>query len=379
MNIRIWVALFCLVIAKGAADDADISFFIADLKFNSVKGIKVCEIQPGVLSTFRGDRFSNGGKGLIDKRFCDEILSFGLPIWTLSGVFTDSGIKSLLPKRSAVEVKSTLQALKADKKLAKLAKVPPKNPENISDYKALFIGRFLSSQEILELKALFPGMLILDADTRAYWRDKQAVSLLFRKSPQIQSLRPLWNYYAKSSDSDLAVRILNEIPSDYLVVKPRGKSRGNGVIILPSTDLKKTLEYIFSSTRALKVDPDPSFSSWYQDEDETFLVEEFFPSDPLFVPHLNMKPYEPTLRIVFLMVQDEGVHSIRFLGGFWTLPSKSLTENGSFTEKTKTCCQFPFYAKADPAVVEAAEEVLGVAMPILHRLMLDERRYGQDP
>lgn len=54
----------------------------------------------------------------------------------------------------------------------------------------------------------------------------------------------------------------------------------------------------------------------------------------------------------------------------WKLPKKSLSEEGSFSEKHKSCGKIPYFALVEPEKEEAIKHQLKETMPLLYAKML---------
>src|SRR5262245_4768326 len=72
---------------------ADISFLVIDLKFTEDSRVKICEIQPGNHSLFKGYYFVNGADGVIPNFFYEFLTKFQDKIWYIKTDVADDNFK----------------------------------------------------------------------------------------------------------------------------------------------------------------------------------------------------------------------------------------------------------------------------------------------
>ena len=359
MNRTAIISIFLFYILHSTADaeaskhyhPVDISFLVADIKYSKEKGAQICEIQHEIDSTFKGDAFSNGGISLIAENFYEFFLSCNKPVWAFLSNFSDDAIKNKLLEQSMLWNVLPSTNHHAEELYLQFNSLPVENSDRIENYQGFIFANAYTSNNFspsLEPKSI----ILIDRATLPVWKDKYKVSLCFRGTPQLESCKPRWNLYPTKYSPDLASRIANEIGSDRFVIKPRGKFKGNGVIIVDKKDLNRTLKYIFSRSKKLKKNSDRAYRNWYYETSETFLVEEFVPSDTIIVPHLKKKKYCPTLRIAFLCVFDQGNVGIHLLGGYYCLPKKAVSDSGSLHDRYKTSLKTIHSSKVDAQVLE---------------------------
>lgn len=312
----------------------DISFLVADVKYSEERGVQICEIQHGSDSVFKGEVFSNKGYSIITERFIEYFSAYTQPSWFIPSTISDRYLIKNLAKNSWTHVHDS-KVLKKNKIFEEQCKLPVSDPYHITSYHGFV---FTDSYSVKKLDHLGYGssFILIDRAMLPYWRDKYKISLLFKDDPVLESCKPKWGLYQKKYTKQLSEDIFSELGAKCFVIKPRGHSCGNGVIITEKENLDRTLRYIFVKSQKLKNDPDRGYQSWYHDHSDTFLVEEFVPSDPVYVSHLGGKPYCPTIRIAFLAIYNQGVAEIYFLGGYHCLPERSLSSEGNFHQKYKT-------------------------------------------
>ncbi|NGX57134.1 MAG: hypothetical protein K940chlam3_00017 [Chlamydiae bacterium] len=352
---------------------ADITFLIADLKYNQRDGVKICEIQHGTDSTFYGDRFSHGEPGIIPINFYHTLLQYQNEFWTTADSFSEVQICNILKSSPEWHVTKGVNSIKSDSHFMRQSVLPVEDPYNLQSYHGCVCLRGRQIQNIDKFIEKYPGIIFIDAASNSYWQDKYKMTELFSRNEILASFKPRWNLYEKIYSLDLAKKIISEIQSDQFVIKPRGAYLGNGVIIVNQEDLDETLKYILIKSSQLHIDPDKSYQYWYKDHFDTFIVEEFFSSDPIPVPHFDNQIFQPTMRVAFILAYNNRQIDLHFLGGYWILPYYPVSEAVSLNGKHKAYCKVPYFCQVDPETLLEVEEQLSIALPLLYREMLTDK------
>jgi hypothetical protein len=349
---------------------ADITFLIADLKYNEQDGVKICEIQNGIFSVFSGWDFLNGGDGLVPTMFQEFISQYHDNFWYALTNISDPKTREKIQLTPWTNVNSFGKLLQNPQFLA-AAKKPPRNKYSISDYNGIaWVGPFFVSS-VSEYRKNYPGVLLLDAAIIPYSGDKYLMTKLFAADEHLVKLKPKWGLYEKKYTKNLAKKICDDLDSDIVVIKPRKSALGNGVIIASHDELDSILSYILTtSSETLEGDPDTSFSYWGKDRCDSFLVEQFIPSDPVLVPQFEDQPYDGTMRVVFFLYYDNQQMKIEFLEGHWKLPKLPVDSGGTLTEIHKSYGKTPHFTYVDDAVLDEVKRQLSEGLPYLYKQML---------
>lgn len=350
----------------------DVSFLVADLKYSEKRGVKICEVQNGIHSTFYGDRFSHGEPGIIPENFYHTLLQYQDKFWTTPYDIAESQIRMILKQAPEWTRKGSLNEIKKDPDFLHRASLPIYDPYNIHNYHGFLYTKLGQIGDYKAFHKKYPGIIVLDQSTFPFWVDKYKMTALFSKNETLSQYKPRWNLYPKKYSKNLANQIINDIQSDLFVIKPRGTFLGFGVIIVDRENLNDTLKYILKKSRKLKNDPDHSYSYWHGDRFDSFLVEEFVPSDPISVAHFENKIFQPTMRVAFLLIYNNQTIDLKILGGYWLLPYYSLSEGRTLNEKHKAYCKAPYFCKVDSDTMEKVKDQLEIALPLLYEQMLQE-------
>lgn len=347
---------------------ADVSFIIVDLKYNQDRGLQICEIQHGAVSAFKGHAMFYEGPDLIAQKLLDNLSIFKRS-WTSLRAFADSKIKKLFSQDPRWSEIDNLSDLDTDYEFVAASSSPVINPSDIRAYHGLVFLSPLIKLDRDEFKKKYPGVLLTDNAFYNQADSKLKMTKLLLGHPLTRQHKPKCGFYNRN-DHNLADRINNEIGSDILVIKPINEYRGKGVIILKKEELKGVLEFLFDRGNTNLQINDEAYAYWKYSRVKEFIVEEFIEVEPVFVPHLDNKPYCPTLRFAFLLSYSQNKIEIQTLGGYYTLPRVSLSEPGSLNERYKSYVNVPYFTKADPEIMKNAEVQMKEVLMVLYQTLL---------
>ncbi len=355
----------------------DISYLVADLKYSKQDGLKICEVQHGALSAIKGDLYISGNDGTIAPMIADFFDRFNIKKWIAGFVYPP--VKRSLAAKNW-ESQQSFNALVKNQIFLEDAKNCPAHSFCIDSYAGIVYADLDIAHNFNFYHKACPGILFINAATFPYWKDKYEMNLLFDKNEELKQYKADWRLYQKEYDSGLAVRIQKEMPSKLYVIKPRGEFLANGVIVVYEEDLDNVLQLILKPSDSLKTHPDKKYSYWLKNNDDTFIIEKYYPSDYLCFPFPLDKEifeqtecnYDATMRIAFILQYNEEKMSYHPLGGFWKLPSKALEEEGSLNETRISCCKIPFYTAVDPTLLQEVNGHMQRAMLLLYEIMLNE-------
>jgi hypothetical protein len=348
----------------------DICFMVADLKYNTKQGVKICEVQQASLSLFNGDTFRNPQEESIHKELLRTLSLYHEKGWVVDNCMADKNVISTLASSSFWHSSKDLIALLSDPDFMHQAKQPVIDIYDLSSYQGFLYINWSHLCALYDFEKRFPGMIVLDKSSFPFWIDKYQMTQLFAQDELLATFKPKWGNYKKNYTKELATQIACDLQCDTFVIKPRGEFLGKGVIIIKKENLDEVLEYIITKEGALAHSTDPAYTAWKKDTFDSFIVEEFVTSDPIAIPHLENKIYQPTMRVAFLLVYHKQCHHVHFLGGYWKTPPLSLYEEGDFMQKHKDICKPPFYCAVDEKIMQLVQNELHIALLLLHSKML---------
>ena len=364
--------LACFFCSTQAAKNypVDVCFMVADLKYNARQGIKICEIQQACLSLFNGDALRNMQEESIHKELARTLSLYNKNGWVVANGMADKNVVSALASSSLWHSPHDMIALCSDVNFMNLAKQPVTDIYDLSSYQGFLYSKGSDLCVIDDFATRFPGMVVIDKSSFPFWIDKYQMTQLFAQDELLSPFKPKWGNYKKIYSKNLASQITNDLQCDTFVIKPRGEFMGKGVIIAQKQELDEILFYIITTSGPLAESKDPAYTAWKKDTFDSFIVEEFVTSDPIAIPHLENRVYQPTMRVAFLLVYNKHCHHVHFLGGYWKTPPLSLDEEGDFMQKNKDLCKHPYHCAVDAKTMQLVQNELSVALPLLHKKML---------
>lgn len=368
------IFLLLFIFAHAAADvlPADVSFLVADVKYSEAQGVKICEVQQCSISLFKGYDSLYQGKGLIPEYFCNVMADFNHRFWFISNDLSFVEMQKKFLEQGWIEGQS-FKALMRDKLLNKIGKTAPADPSSLTDYQGFVYMRLDDRKDYEKFHQNYPGLLLIDYANRDYLFDKYKMSTLFTHHPELIQAKPKWGLYRKKYKAGLADKIIQEIGSPMLVIKPRAAWEGYGIIMVEQENLDAVLRKVFSNPSDLAGDADPGYSYWAHDPFDTFLVEEFCASDPISVPQLDNRLYNCTLRIPFILIYHQNRLQLHYLGMYWMAPKLPIDAEGTWNEKSKA---YPFskgpahFCPTDPATQAKVKKLLARPFLLMYKRML---------
>jgi len=331
--------VLCFLFLKNSCKPADISCMIVDLKYNPDKEhpIKILEFGRLEMSRFKGHN-SLYPPGIIWTKFWNYLNSFELPIWYAGyGYPNDHILRSLdylkelngTHKHTFAEIKQDGQFIQAKNKKINTQTF---DPTQIKNYKGIIISKCHTGNALIKLRKKYPNFIIVNNKSVLYCANKHKASKLFNNQELIH-YKPKWKTYPAKYTSRLANQILKDLQTDTVVIKPTTSSKGRGIIIVDKKDLDKTLKKIFKDKTKTKKHPDIAYNYWATHKKKIFLVESCEKSKPIVI---NNKNYDGTMRIIFIITQNNNNINFEIISSYWKLPLKSLDQQGTLLEKHKS-------------------------------------------
>ncbi len=351
---------------------------VADLKYSASKGVQICEIQQATLSLFNGDTFRSPEEASIHKELQRTLSLYNKNGWVVTDSLADKKLVVALATVPTWHTPKDIIALFSDPDFKQRAKQHPTDIHDLATYQGFLYFSWSQLQVIYDFEKRLPGMVVIDKSSFPFWIDKYRMTRLFKDDAVLAALKPKWGNYKKRYTKNLATKIAADLSCDTFVIKPRGNFMGKGVIITPRQDLDEVLRFIITHEGPLAESKDSAYAAWKKDSFDSFIVEEFVASDPIRLPHLANKLYQPTMRVAFVLVFNKGQHDVHFLGEYWKTPELSIDEEGDFMHKNKDICEPPYYLAVDAKTRRIVQDKLRVALPLLHRKMLEFRPEAKD-
>lgn len=350
------------------SEQNDLSFCIVDLKFDG-KQIKICEFGEALSSQFKGYD-SLYGNEKIWKDFWDFTTQFNLPTW-----YVDKG----LPRtKNACHLALDYFADAGGNFSTSIHKIDPYQKtkvykKNVNSGLIVVKSLGLKPGIIRSFKKKHPSLLILGDGTNEYVRTKAATNIFFQDN-DLKDFKPRFNLYEKKYTPQLAQTIIRDLGCNIFVIKPINSSMGNGVIMVEKKHLDEALKTILVPSKVCNnTKYDHEYGYWPRDRNTTFIVEEFVLSKPLVIEN---NVYDPTMRVIFALLNKDGQISIHYFGAYWKLPTMALNEHGNLTEKHKSHISGVGQrssAAVAPEDFACTTNLLSRVLPKLYHKMLQKR------
>lgn len=351
----------------------EISFCIVDLKYDG-QTIKICEFGEGIESEFKGyDKLY--GAGSVWKKLWSTLNSFGCPLY-----YIDKNNPARFAKQRALQFfngyhghyGSNIYDVGKGKEVrnARQSMHIPKEKQKLGSDLLVWHTLGVSSLVVRAFLQKNTHYLVLGKATTEFVRNKEKTSRIFT-DPFLKLFRPSFGVYSKGCSAALQQQIKQDIPSPWYVIKPVCSSCGRGIIIIDSKDLGDTLQTLFGEDKNKTfLGRDDECVYWRkQDGQKSFLIEAYAPSKILAV---DEKQYDPTMRVIFVMANIDGIMQWTYLGAYWKLPSCCLAENGSLTQQHKSSIRKDEVSSVpvDGSDLEPVCKILNTVLPLAYDKMM---------
>jgi len=324
-----------------------IDFFCVDLKYNHGV-LKILEFQDGPQAGLRAYDEVFGNKGAVWHRFWDWLTQFNVPIWYIGILPHDvqDGQFSHYDKdrlefdyflKNIGRYVENLAYLERDSEFKKICNKPAQKKALLQGCKGILLVKDdMSHVMIKKFAKKYPDFIFINQYSRHHSNSKFLTDQLFQDQ-ELKQFRPYAQCFPKEYTPTLARDIINEFQADYYMIKPVNSSRSNGVIMAKKEDLDNVLKKVLVEKKNHKARYNfshrPSktitYDYWLGDNNSTFIVEKYEPSQYISV---NNKLYDPTMRAVCVMYNNNGKIVAEVLEAFWKIPPQAISDNGDLTE-----------------------------------------------
>lgn len=353
---------------------SDISFGIVDLKFDG-ENLKICELGEGPRSMFKGyDKLYKQGE--LWHRLWHFLSCLQLTPWlTTYGFTNEMRLENALSEYEELGggYAHNLEALSKDTVFNDCV-LRKKTYDYFSLYNTVLLLRNngYRDRSLYLFRRQHPTVLPLCDALGPFGNSKVLMNSLFEQDVALAKYRPRCLVLEKKYKKSLAKEITDKLQCDCYVIKPINSSKGNGIIVVKKRDLYQLLRKILKNPQRLPNLNDPTYGYWLRDRNKSFLVEEYAPSRLITV---KSKQYDATMRVVFVLFNDVGRIGVTFLGSYWKLPTKSVSEAGDLTEQHKSSIKPDKIGVAEVALTdyENVKTILRKVLPALYLKMLQDR------
>jgi hypothetical protein len=194
-----------------------------------------------------------------------------------------------------------------------------------------------SNDHYQAIRKFNPRLIVLNSATSPFVNNKYFTNILF-DTDDLKPFKPRFVLCKKKYHKELAAKVIQAIPCSRYVIKPLNEFKGRGVIIVDADNLDKTLYKILYINGIKKRGQHAhskyeTYGHWKRDKHNYFLIEEWCPSKTIV---LKGKPYDPTLRVAFIIAYNQGNIDLHYLGAYWKIPLYSLKDKVKLTKCHKS-------------------------------------------
>ncbi len=353
-----------------------LSFFSADAKFDGER-LKFCELGNGLYGViYPVYGLLDEEKAILYPPYWEFLWlytsQFNIPVWCITCYKTNMAYKTLqrLDGKIFNNIESFEKYLETNYPKEKLITEKPKSIESHLGILA-YNGPRIENSKLEEFKARHPGILFINDSPALYQRRKDQIHKIF-DDEFLSQFRPRWGVYPAKYSTKLVAQIKHEIKSKFYIIKPLVGRQSRGITLVDEKDLDSTLKTILKKPIKNYRNNKKKGSSfdWKDYEYDKFIVEEFVESKHMLK---NGQPHDPTLRLGFIISQNNGEISVNVINAFWKFPLKSLTDNCELTEKHVTRSLIGIKEPAlntDAKDLKKIREILNTMLPKLYEKYL---------
>ena len=359
---------------------ADISFACADIKYHE-GSLKFCECGDGIYMSLRTATVALNDHpqdavapywGI----FWHYLAQFRLPLWLVGNIEPETALARATFKQLGGSCRQNLLQLEQDENFKKACESTFIPQSRINAYRGIIIFRSGSERgrdgdAIRDFRRNHPEFLYVNSIARPYLIRKDATSEIF-KAAGLAQLIPAAKTYGSNYSSTLTQQILNDFPDQWLIIKPTSSSLANGVNLVDRNNLEEFLRLILRDKKNISCNAPRGLSYWRTAHPSHFFVSSYAPSHLIYKDNL---PYDPTMRIVFMMYHDKGVINITVIAGFWKIPVESLAATeATLTARHITIAHAGDYYTGilvDPHDWNDIKEILDNNLPTLYQTILE--------
>lgn len=360
---------------------ADISFVAADVKYKDGR-LKFCECGDGIYMSFRAaDIELNGYKQNVVSPywgiFWHYLNRFKIPIWHIGSTGPTNSMAMHELEKIGGKHYANLCELEQDALFKRLCKQNFKKTNAIKNHKGIIVYRAKTEQTreadtFIKFRQAHPEFLFVNAIAREYVKRKDNTYKLF-SAAQLHDYIPHFSIYPTGYSPKLAQQICDNFDTDLLIIKPVFSSLSNGVNAIDKNNLDSLLKLILHNKKDINVNSHRSISHWRKSRASSFVASEYVHSKIIYK---DGKPYDPTMRIVFMLHHDNNIITTTPIAGFWKIPVKSLADKASLTEQHITIAHAGAYYSG--IMVDSQDwcqikDILHVMLPQLYITMLAQR------
>ncbi len=313
----------------------DICFGCADVKYDHGT-FKIVECGDGIYMSLRAtDVIMNKKKYNLVAPFWGllwhTLHQLNLPTWHVGGITDKNALAISESKKLNVNYAPSLKVLADDEYFQAAISKSSQLPVSINQSAGIIVyvapmnrEKQRDGKEYKEFRTKYPQFLYVNSTARAYLKQKDMTYNLFTRAG-LSRFIPTFGVLPTMYNPATAFTIRSLIPNaDLMVIKPTFSSLSYGVNIINQARLEPFLKLILQDSAKIPRLAHRSLSYWKYSKQAHFVASEYVPSQIIYK---DGNPYDPTMRVMYIMYHNQGVIHVNVLGGFWKIPVKPLNES----------------------------------------------------
>jgi hypothetical protein len=305
------------------------------------------------------------------------LAQFRLPMWFVGNATPETALAINTFIKLGGRCYRNLWQLTQDVKFKKACTSTFKPQSHIGAYRGIIVFRSGSERgrdgaAIKDFRRNHPEFLYVNSISRPYIIRKDMTSMIFTKAGLTELIPAAKTYKARYSP-ELTQQILNDFSDQWLIIKPVFSSLACGVNLVDRNNLDDFLQLILRDKKNISRNATRGLSYWRTAHPAHFFVSSYAPSHIIYKDKL---PYDPTMRIVFMMYHDKGFINVTAIAGFWKIPVQSLAAiDTTLTARHITIAHAGDYYTgilADPQDWNNIKEFLDNNLPRLYQTILEQ-------
>jgi hypothetical protein len=324
---------------------ADICFGCADIKYDQ-GDFKIVECGDGIYMSLRASDFIMNNKpynlvapfwGLL----WHFLHQFNLPVWLVEGISNKHAMAISECKKLNIPFVRSFEELENSPLFQTACKKAALQPASLSDYAGIIVfsatpgkERRRSGKKYKEFQKKYPQYIYLNGTARDYLKRKDETYTLFKRAG-LSSFIPNFAVFPTNYDNSIVPTVKRLLPkSELVVVKPAFSSLSCGVNVIEKKDLESFLKLILQNPHHIPKSAKRDLAFWKHNKPSRCVISDYARSQTIYK---DGKPYDPTMRVMYIMYHDQGVIRVNVLGGFWKIPVYPLHDkSATHTQKHVT-------------------------------------------
>ena len=301
---------------------ADICFGCADIKYNDGQ-FKIVECGDGIYMSLRAtDVVMNNKQYNLVAPFWGllwhQLAQFDIPVWHVEGTSSKEALAVSEYKKLGARYQPSLAALESSLDFQDAEYQVKASSKKITDCAGIIVFAAASESSrdgvtYQEFKKKHPLFIYVNSTARHYLKRKDNTYKLFQAAGLADYI-PQFKVFPRAFSTETVQQIKQAFPEEkLLVIKPTFSSLSMGVNVVSSVGLNSFLKTILKHPEKISPQASRGLAFWRTTKQPQFIASEYVPSKTIYK---DGKPYDPTMRVMFILYHNDGQIVANVLGGF---------------------------------------------------------------